>query len=64
MMCGNESSRTACYIHYNPVKHGYVTRIEDWPFSSSHHYLQAKGQDWLMDAFQRYPVIEFQHDDF
>ena len=24
----------ANYIHYNPVKHGYVTRPEDWPHSS------------------------------
>lgn len=22
------------YIHYNPVKHGYVTRAADWPYSS------------------------------
>ena len=22
------------YIHYNPVKHGYVTRPSDWPHSS------------------------------
>lgn len=22
------------YIHYNPVKHGLVTRVEDWPYSS------------------------------
>ena len=22
------------YIHYNPVKHGYVKRIRDWPYSS------------------------------
>ncbi len=22
------------YIHYNPVKHGYVTHPEDWPYSS------------------------------
>jgi putative transposase len=22
------------YIHYNPVKHGLVTRPEDWPHSS------------------------------
>jgi putative transposase len=21
------------YIHYNPVKHGYVGRADDWPFS-------------------------------
>jgi putative transposase len=24
------------YIHNNPVKHGYVQRAEDWPFSSIH----------------------------
>ena len=52
------------YIHYNPVKHGYVARIEDWSFSSYHYYLKGKGQDWLMDAFQRYPIIEYPHDDF
>jgi putative transposase len=22
------------YIHFNPVKHGHVERIEDWPYSS------------------------------
>jgi len=28
------------YIHYNPVKHGYVTRVVDWPFSSFHRYVK------------------------
>ena len=22
------------YIHYNPVKHGFVTKPDDWPHSS------------------------------
>lgn len=26
------------YIHINPVKHGYVTRAADWPYSSFHRY--------------------------
>ena len=30
------------YIHYNPVKHGYVMRPEDWPHSSFHDW-KAKG---------------------
>ena len=30
------------YIHYNPVKHGLVTRPEDWPHSSF-QYWQEKG---------------------
>ncbi len=26
------------YIHYNPVKHGLVTRVVDWPWSSFHRF--------------------------
>ena len=40
------------YIHYNPVKHGLVTRVADWPFSSFHRYV-AQGMlpgDWAGDA--------------
>ena len=29
------------YIHYNPVKHGYVTSARDWPWSSFHRYQRA-----------------------
>ncbi len=29
-------ARHADYIHYNPVKHGYVQRVADWPYSSFH----------------------------
>jgi len=27
------------YIHYNPVKHGYVDCPHDWPFSSFHRWV-------------------------
>ncbi len=30
------------YIHYNPVRHGYVDRAEDWPWSSFGRW-QAAG---------------------
>lgn len=36
------------YIHYNPVKHGYVSRAADWPYSTIHRYIE-KGviaHDW------------------
>lgn len=26
------------YIHYNPVKHGLVQQVCDWPYSSFHRY--------------------------
>ena len=28
------------YIHWNPVKHGYVARVRDWPYSSFHRYVK------------------------
>ena len=28
------------YIHYNPVKHGHVGRVADWPYSSSHRFVR------------------------
>ena len=32
------------YIHCNPVKHGLVSRVADWPYSSFHRFV---AQDWL-----------------
>lgn len=29
------------YIHYNPVKHGFVESARDWPWSSFHRYVRA-----------------------
>ncbi len=29
------------YIHWNPVKHGYVTCPKDWPYSSFHRWVKA-----------------------
>jgi putative transposase len=26
------------YVHWNPVKHGHVTRSADWPYSTFHRY--------------------------
>jgi putative transposase len=27
------------YIHFNPVRHGHVRRVADWPHSSFHRYV-------------------------
>jgi len=29
------------YIHFNPVKHGYVQSPTEWPFSSFHNYVKS-----------------------
>jgi len=28
------------YLHYNPVKHGLVEAVKDWPYSSFHSYIK------------------------
>jgi len=28
------------YIHYNPVKHGRVKQVADWPYSTFHRYVR------------------------
>lgn len=39
----DEADFAACvrYCHFNPVKHGFVERAEDWPYSSVHRELRA-----------------------
>ena len=29
------------YIHYNPVKHGYVSQVKEWPYSSFHRFVNG-----------------------
>jgi putative transposase len=40
------------YIHFNPVKHGYVARVRDWPHSSFHRFVKdgLLAPDWGGDA--------------
>jgi putative transposase len=33
------------YIHYNSVKHGYVERIKDWPYSTYHRFCKQGVYD-------------------
>ena len=28
------------YIHFNPVKHGHVAQVLDWPYSTFHRYVK------------------------
>jgi putative transposase len=36
------------YIHFNPIKHGLVQRVGDWPHSSFHRYVRQGllPEDW------------------
>ncbi|MCG8604144.1 hypothetical protein MJD09_03980 [bacterium] len=48
------------YIHYNPVKHGYVEKPQEWKWSSFHRYLKLGHypDDWGVGE----PVLEVNSD--
>ena len=35
-------ARHVDYIHFNPVKHGHVDRVRDWPYSSFHRFVRQR----------------------
>jgi putative transposase len=44
--------RHVAYCYINPVKHGLVTRVRDWPYSSFHRDVRAElfPEDWAGDV--------------
>jgi hypothetical protein len=48
-------ARRTDYIHYNPVKHGFVAKVCDWPYSTFHRYvlLGPYPCDWAGSALAR-----------
>ena len=45
-------ARHVDYIHINPVKHGYASRVVDWPHSSFHRFVREGilAKDWAGSA--------------
>jgi len=41
-------NRCLDYLHWNPVKHGHVSRVAEWPFSTFHRYVRngIYPEDW------------------
>ena len=48
----DDFSRHVDYIHFNPVKHRLVSRVQDWPHSSFHRYVRqgVLPVDWGGDV--------------
>jgi putative transposase len=48
----DDFARHIDYVHINPVKHGLVTRVRDWPHSSFHRMVKLGiyAEDWAGDA--------------
>ena len=42
------------YTHYNPVKHGHVSSVIDWPYSSFRRYVK---QGWVSSDWAQEPCV-------
>jgi putative transposase len=62
--CRDQSDLKRCvdYVHVNPLKHGLVERVCDWPWSSFHRYVEAgecsidwgSASAWYGDEFKHF----------
>lgn len=55
MRAENQIVQAFNYIHYNPVKHGYVKTPYDWMWSSLALYEQDFGREWLRVRWAKAP---------
>jgi len=53
---------TLNYVHHNPVRHGYVARWTDWPWSSATEYLAQTGVEEAKRIWQEYPLQDYGKD--
>ena len=49
---------TVNYIHNNPVKHGYVNKWQEWPFSSAKEFIDREGYDKTRLLWDKYDISE------
>ncbi len=50
---------TLNYIHNNPVHHGYVTKWQNWPYSSALSYIESIGLAEAEKRWRAYPVLDY-----
>ena len=47
----DDFARHLDYIHFNPLKHGYIDRVQDWPYPSFRHWVRlgVYPDSWAAD---------------
>ncbi|MFP4352600.1 MAG: REP-associated tyrosine transposase [Puniceicoccaceae bacterium] len=50
---------TINYILNNPVRHGYVERWTDWPWSNAKAYLEKMGRERAESIWREFPVRDY-----
>ena len=50
------------YVLHNAVRHGYVPRWQDWPYSNAEQYLAQVGRETAIRRWQAYPLFDYGKD--
>ena len=50
---------TINYVLHNAVRHGYVERWQDWPYSSTARYLSEVGREEAVRRWCEYPLLDY-----
>ncbi len=53
---------TMNYVLHNAVRHGYVQRWQDWPYSNAAEYLAEVGRDLAERRWRSYPLLDYGKD--
>jgi putative transposase len=53
---------TLNYVLHNPVRHGYVGRWQDWPYSNAERYLEEIGRAEAQRRWHEYPILDYGKD--
>jgi putative transposase len=50
------------YVLHNAVRHGYVRRWQDWPYSNAEQYLEEVGYEVAKRRWHAYPILDYGKD--
>ena len=53
---------TLNYVLHNAVRHGFVERWQDWPYSNAAQYLAEVGRDEAERRWREYPILDYGKD--
>jgi len=59
MRSGDHFWATVNYVHHNPVRHGYVEKWQDWPFSSVHDFFRTMERDEIARIWRSHPLGDY-----
>ncbi len=59
MLSERHYGATLNYVHHNPLHHRYVSRWDEWPWSSASDFLAQTGTDEAERIWRAYPLRNY-----